>query len=103
MIRGVFLGSVLGAFIVLLALVGFYQKQNTQCQKELAKLQTDFLLTQEELKKRELDLVAYKEEKPKIEQKIITKYKVIKQKDESCQSFKEGVHEIINAFYSPPP
>lgn len=103
MLRGVGIGIILATFLSLCILtLGYkraYESQLKEWNVDIA--QKEVLIAT--LKSKELKLKAYLEQKPKISEKIITKYKIIKQKDESCSSFKEGVHEILNAFYSHSP
>ncbi len=103
MLRGVIFGIV-GALILLLTLsVVYYKSSYERSLREYSECVSgrDTLIAT--LKSKELKLKAYLEQKPKVEEKIITKYKIIKQREQSCQSFKEGVHEILNVFYSHPP
>lgn len=103
MIRGWLMGAVLSMFVMMTLSVVYYKSAYERSLEALSgcKKEADVLIAT--LKSKELKLKEYLEQKPKIEQKIITKYKVIKQKDESCQSFKEGVNEVLHAFYSNPP
>lgn len=103
MLRGVGLGIVGSLILILSLFLLHYKKSYEDAIVRLSEcvMKTDTLIAT--LKNKELKLKEYLEQKPKVEEKIITKYKIIKQKDEDCQSFKEGVHEILNVFYSHPP
>lgn len=103
MLKGVIFGSIGAVMGLLLVFILQYKRlyENTLVALGECKNQNSALIATLENKK--LKLKEYLEQKPKMEKKIITKYKIIKQKDEDCQSFKEGVYEILNVFYSHPP
>lgn len=96
------IGALLSFLASLFFLALYYKNAYERSIKSLSVYKREVEALIASLKDRELKLKAYLAQKPKMESKIITKYKVIKQKDESCESFKEGVHEILNAFYAAP-
>lgn len=103
MLREIGIG-VLGAIMLsLLFLALYYKKAYESMSFELQLKKVELETLSAELKAKELKLKAYLREKPKIEEKIIAKYKITKQNDGSCQSFKEGVNAILDVFYSHPP
>lgn len=103
MLREIGIG-VLGAIVLsLLFLALHYKKAYESMFFELQLKKVELETLSAELKAKELKLKAYLREKPKIEEKIKNKYKIIRLKDESCQSFKEGVNAILDVFYSHPP
>ncbi|ANV98288.1 hypothetical protein BBW65_05515 [Helicobacter enhydrae] len=103
MFRGVVAGAIGAVFLVLCMSLMYYKNayEEKSGQFVRCKGQADGLIAT--LKHKELRLKEFMEQKQDERQKIITKYKIIKQKDEDCQSFREGVHEVLDVFYSHPP
>lgn len=93
-------------FLIFSVLVGFlydYIKAKTIISEKEAQI---VLLSQaieeqnKSINKLELDISNYKKQKPKIVEKIVEKYKTIKVKDNSCESYLNSIYEAQQLFFN---
>ncbi|PAF44169.1 hypothetical protein [Helicobacter sp. 11S02629-2] len=93
--------------MLLIIICAFFIAQNHLLKKELENLKTNLISTNlalefqnKALQNKALDLESYKAKKPKVEEKIITKYQKIYLQDDTCESELNSAKRLLNAFYN---
>lgn len=98
--------KVLGIAIAIIsvALLG-YSLYDTQ--KELLAKKTELVVVSSKLEEQnkaieslKLDITKYKNQKPKVIEKIVTKYNEIKVKDDTCESYLEAIYNTQVEFFN---
>ncbi|PAF53239.1 hypothetical protein BKH42_06845 [Helicobacter sp. 13S00482-2] len=92
---------IIGAFLAFALLQGYiHYKITSGVQAELAK---ELLKTQNDaIAKKALDTKNYTDVIAKTQEKIITKYKTIKLKDETCEAKLKGLKDAMDSYFNTP-
>lgn len=91
--------ALVGAVLFMVASYVNIKAKLTAAQYELASLTLALDSQNAHIKALERDAKTYKEAKPKIEQKIITKYVKIKEPISSCESRILHIQNLVRAWY----
>ncbi|WP_394908910.1 hypothetical protein [uncultured Helicobacter sp.] len=87
--------------IVLFMLISYanIKAELTAKEYELASLTLTLENQNAQIKALEIDLQIYQEAKPKIQEKIITKYVALSPSDSSCEARLHHIQDLVNAWY----
>lgn len=90
------------AVIIVSLLVYDYAKTKQEFERQATELKITAFKLQEQneaIKSMEVDLTSYKSKKPKVIEKIVTKYQRIEVKDETCESYMAAIYNAQVEFF----